>query len=146
MNGIFIIIFFKDMAQYFEINKNATLPSLRLEVINDGRNDFGKLYLALQGSSSVTFTMTNTATGIKKIAKAKAYVVYDEDSDCEERYFIEYRWKKRDTNESGTYTGHFHIDFQSPVYMEGVTFPQGELIVPIAEDLIILVNDSMIKK
>lgn len=134
------------MAQYFVINKDATLPTLRMEVVNDGRNDFGKLYIALQACSSLKFTMTNTVTGIKKIAKADACVVYDEDSKCEERYFIEYRWKKRDTNEAGTYTGHFHINFDTPVYMEGVTFPQGELIVPIADDLQIIISDAMIKK
>lgn len=134
------------MAQYFFINKGAELPKLRCELIQDGKNDFRKFYLALQGANSVTFTMTNLETGIKKIAKATAEIVYDEDSGCEERYFLQYSWKKRDTNESGTFIGHFHINFNDKIVADGMTFPSGELIVPVQEDLIITINDSCIKK
>lgn len=132
------------MAQTFFITKNSTLPSLRLEVINDGRHDFHKLYLALQ-SADVTFTMTNSDTGIKKIANAQAYVVEKQTEGCEEKYVIEYRWNKRDTNTAGTYIGQFKIVFNGDLSMAGTTFPVGEMIVPIAEDLFIVVNDSGIK-
>ena len=134
------------MAQYFFINKGAELPKLRCELIQDGRHDFRKFFLAIQAADSVTFTMTNTETGIKKIAKASAEVVHDEEAGCEERYFLQYSWKKRDTNEPGTYTGHFHIVFQDKIVADGMNFPAGELIVPIQEDLIITVSDSCIKK
>lgn len=134
------------MAQYFSINKNATLPKLRVELIQDGKTDFRKFYLALQAADSVTFTMTNLETGIKKIAKAPAEIVYDENSGCEERYLLQYTWKKRDTNESGTFVGHFHINFNDQVVADGLVFPKGELIVPISEDLIIIIKDSCIKK
>lgn len=134
------------MAQYFTINKGAELPKLRMELIQDGKTDFRKYYLAIQAADSVTFTMTNLETGIKKIAKAPAEVVYDEESGCEERYLLQYTWKKRDTNESGTFVGHFHVVFNDQVVAEGMTFPKGELIVPIQEDLIILINDNCIKK
>ena len=69
------------MAMYFFLTKSSTLPNLRMEVINDGRNDFRKAYLALQ-AATVTFTMTNMETGVKKIANAKAYVVEKEDTTC----------------------------------------------------------------
>ena len=134
------------MSYYFTINKNAELPKLRIELINDGKNDFHKYYIALQAADSVQFTMTNLETGIKKIAKAKAEIVYDEESGCEERYFLQYSWKKRDTNEPGTYVGHFHINFNDQIVQDGVRFPKGELIVPIQEDLRIIVNDACIKK
>ena len=134
------------MAYYFTINKNSELPKLRIELIQDGRNDFDKYYLALQGADKVLFTMTNVETGIKKIAKAPAEIVYDEESGCEERYFLQYTWKKRDTNESGNFIGHFHIYFNDQIVKDGVTFPKGELIVPIQEDLIIQINDNCIKK
>lgn len=134
------------MAQYFFINKGAELPKLRVELINDGRNDYRKFFLAIQAADSVTFTMTNAETGIKKIAKAEAEVVYDEDSGCEERYFLQYSWKKRDTNEAGTFIGHFHIKLVDKIVAEDMIFPSGELIVPIQEDLIIGINDSCIKK
>lgn len=134
------------MAQYFTINKGAELPKLRMELIQDGKTDFRKYYLAIQAADSVTFTMTNLETGIKKIAKAPAEVVYDEESGCEERYLLQYTWKKRDTNESGTFVGHFHVVFNDQVVAEGMTFPKGELIVPIQEPLYIIISDSFIKK
>ena len=134
------------MAQYYFINKNAVLPKLRMALIQDGKTDFHKFYIALQAAHSVTFTMTNLETGIKKIAKEPAEIVYDENSGCEERYLLQYTWKKRDTNEAGTFIGHFHINFSDEVVAEGMTFPKGELIVPIQEDLIITINDNCIKK
>jgi hypothetical protein len=133
------------MAQYFFLTKNSTLPNLRMEVINDGRNDFRKAYLALQ-AATVTFTMTNMETGVKKIANAKAYVVEKEDTGCEEAYVIEYRWNKRDTDTPGNYIGQFKIKFDDNISIDGMTFPKGELIAPIAEDLIITISDSGIKK
>lgn len=132
------------MAQTFFITKNSTLPSLRLEVINDGRHDFHKLYLALQGAD-VTFTMTDSETGVKKIANAPAYVVEKQTDGCEEKYVIEYRWQKRDTNTAGTYIGQFKIVFSGNLSMDGLSFPVGEMIVPIAEDLFIVISDSGIK-
>ena len=116
-----------------------------MEVINDGRHDFRKLYLALQ-AADVTFTMTDLSSGIKKIANAKAYVVEKEDSGCEEQYIIEYRWNKRDTDASGSYVGQFKIKFNAYVSAEGMSFPNGEMIVPIAEDLIVTISDSGLKK
>ena len=133
------------MSYFFSINKNAELPKLRCDLIQDGRHDYGKFYLALQGADSVTFSMRNLETGVFKIANAPAEIVYDEESGCEERYFLQYSWKKRDTNESGTFVGHFHIQFNDQIVADGLTFPAGELIVPIAEDLLINVSDSCIK-
>ena len=129
----------------FFLTKGSTLPNLRMEVINDGRHDFRKAYLALQ-AATVTFTMTNMETGVKKIANAKAYVVEKEDTGCEEAYVIEYRWNKRDTDTPGNYIGQFKIKFDDNISIDGMTFPKGELIAPIAEDLIITISDSGIKK
>lgn len=120
----------------FNINKGATLPYLEMEPINDGRNDFHKLYIAIQ-TADVTFSMTNVDSGIKKIANEKCYVVSTEDDGCEDRFKIQYRWRMRDTKETGLYKGEFKIKFDESVEMDGVTFPKGELIVPIAEELII---------
>ena len=134
------------MAQYFTINKGSELPKLRVELIQDGKTDFRKFYLALQAADSVTFTMTNLETGIKKIAKAPAEIVYDENYGYEERYLLQYTWKKRDTNESGTFVGHFHIIFNDQVVTDGLVFPKGELIVPIEEPLNIIITDHCLKK
>lgn len=128
----------------FFINQNSTLPYLRMDVINDGRFDFNKLFIALE-NADITFTMSNLETGIKKIANAKAYIVPKEDG-CVDGYSIEYRWNQRDTKESGTYIGQFKIIFNDDIIMDGFSFPKGELIVPIAEELQINIIQSSIKK
>lgn len=130
--------------QQFVINKNSTLPYLEMEAVQDGRHTYKKLYLALQ-SATVTFSMTNMETGVKKIANAPCYVVPFETDCCEDKFKIQYRWNKRDTSEAGTYIGQFKIKFENEITIEDMTFPKGELIVPIAEELQIVVNDGSIK-
>ena len=130
--------------QQFVINKNSTLPYLEMEAVQDGRHTYKKLYLALQ-SATVTFSMTNMETGVKKIANAPCYVVPFETDCCEDKFKIQYRWNKRDTSEAGTYIGQFKIKFENEITIEDMTFPKGELIVPIAEELQILINDGSIK-
>ena len=130
------------MTQNFFITRGSTLPYLRMEAINDGRHDFRKLYLALQ-AADVTFSMTDKETGVRKIANAKAYVVADNDGGgCEERYLIEYRWKKRDTDKAGIFNGQFRIKFSDEVTIDGIVFPKGEMYAPISEDLVITVSDG----
>ena len=133
------------MAQAFFINKNSTLPTLRVEVMNDGRNDFSKLWIALQ-SADVTFSMWDEETGIRKIANAPALVVEKEDESCVEEYIIEYRWKERDTKDPGLYIGKFTVDLKTDVIYDGKLLPKGKLIVPISEELEIRINDGSIKK
>jgi hypothetical protein len=130
--------------QQFVINKNSTLPYLEMEAVQDGRHTYKKLYLALQ-SATVTFSMTNMETGVKKIANAPCYIVPFETDCCEDKFKIQYRWNKRDTSEAGTYIGQFKIKFENEITIEDMTFPKGELIVPIAEELQIVVNDGSIK-
>jgi hypothetical protein len=133
------------MAYNFFINKNSTLPALRMEAINDGRHDFSKLNLALQ-SADVYFTMTDINNGIKKISNAKADVVFMESSNCEEKYVIEYKWKERDTKTPGIYKGEFKIVFDGNLVVDDFRFPKGELIVPISQELMIHIADGSIKR
>ena len=128
----------------FVINKNSTLPYLEIEPVHDGRHTYKKLYLAIQ-SATVTFTMTNMESGIKKIANAPCYVVPFDIDGCEEKYRIQYRWNKRDTSEAGIFIGQFKIKFDNDITIDGMTFPKGDLIVPIAEEIQIVVNDGSIK-
>lgn len=53
------------MAYNFFINKGATLPTLRMEAINDGRHNFSKLNIALQ-AADVYFNMTNIEMVLEK--------------------------------------------------------------------------------
>lgn len=133
------------MAYNFFINKGATLPTLRMEAINDGRHDFSKLNIALQAADAY-FNMTNIENGIRKIANQKANVIMKEDDGCEDKYIIEYQWKERDTKTPGLYKGEFRIVFNDTVEVDGKTLPIGELIVPISQELHIHIIEGNIKK
>ena len=133
------------MAYNFFINKGATLPTLRMEAINDGRHDFSKLNIALQ-AADVYFNMTNIENGIRKIANQKANVIMKEDNGCEDKYIIEYQWKERDTKTPGLYKGEFRIVFNDTVEVDGKTLPIGELVVPISQELHIHIMEGNIKK
>lgn len=123
----------------FIINQNSVLPSLRIELIQDGRGDFHKFYDCIQ-NADVTFTMTNVDTGVVKIANQPCKIVAKDNNSCEEQYVIMYEWKKRDTKDKGTYKGIFNINFNDDLTSENETLPNGELVVPIVEDLIILIK------
>lgn len=133
------------MAYNFFINKGATLPTLRMEAINDGRHDFSKLNIALQ-AADVYFNMINIENGIRKIANQKANIIMKEDNGCEDKYIIEYQWKERDTKTPGLYKGEFRIVFNDTVEVDGKTLPIGELIVPISQELHIHIIEGNIKK
>lgn len=126
------------MAQFFYLNQNSVLPSIRMELIEDGRHDYHKAHEALQ-SADITFTMVNADTNITKVAKGKAYIKLRENDDCTEQYVICYDWKAHDTKESGTFIGTFDIEFNGNIKNDEYTYPQGLLRVPIREQLIITI-------
>jgi len=117
----------------FYINKNATLPILKLELINDGRNENGNFYDNLQ-SADITFCMTDANTGIKKIGNKKALCILKEpSSDClGKEYYMGYKFTERETKTAATYYGTFTIRFN-----EGAASGLGTLIVPIKDELYI---------
>ena len=121
----------------FNINKNATLPILKLELIQDGRNDFNRFYDAVQ-NANIYFTMTDVVTGVKRIAKKETglQVVIPESCVGEEFYLI-YNFTERDTAVAGRYVAQFTLEF-----LDG----SGTLIVPIRETLYVNILDGGIKK
>lgn len=128
------------MTQQFIINSSSILPILRMELIYDGRHSFEKFWDAVQ-NADITFTMTNVDTGVIKIANAPCYIKLREDEGCVDEYVICYEWKKRDTKEKGVYEGIFTINFNDEITNEnGVTYPKGELIMPIREKLFIVIQ------
>ena len=131
--------------QQFNIVQNATLPYLEMEVINDGRHNFDKIYIALQ-AADVTFNMIDNNNGIKKIANKKCNIVPIENNGCVENVKVQYQWNKNDTKEKGQFKGYFKVTFKDNIVMEDITFPKGDLIVPIAEELIINVIQLHIYK
>lgn len=122
--------------QQFNIVQNATLPYLEMEVINDGRHNFDKIYIALQ-AADVTFNMIDNNNGIKKIVNKKCNIVPIENNGCVEKVKVQYQWCKNDTREKGQFKGYFKVSFKDDIVMEEMMFPKGDLIVPIAEELII---------
>lgn len=125
--------------QHFYINKDSELPILRMELIYDGRYDFNKFYDAIQ-DSTITFSMTNIDTNVMKVANEKAYIKRREIDGCVEQYVICYDWRKRDTKERGTFEGVFTIHFNGNLKGESVTYPKGDMILPIREKLLITVQ------
>lgn len=124
--------------QEFYINKDSLLPILRMDLIEDGRHDFNKFFELIQ-SADITFTMINRETGVTKIAKAPAYIKLREDGGCIDQYVICYNWRKRDVNEAGNYIGKFDIEF-GEVKNDEYEYPQGNLIMPLREQLLIIIS------
>jgi hypothetical protein len=127
--------------QYFYINKGSLLPVLRVELIKDGKYEYMKTCQfnnAIQ-NADVTFSMIDS-NGRLKISKSSATIVKSEESGCSDEYIIEYQWKKRDTREEGEYLGRFEITFKEDIYESGVTYNSGNLIMPIVEELGIIIK------
>jgi len=119
----------------FFIKQNATLPTLKLQVVKDGRNDFRSFMETLQ-NAIITFSMVNTDNGILKIASKPAYITekFFDNPDTPQEFYIYYNFTAKDTKTPGRYMGEFSI-----------TTTEGELIVPIRESLFINITPSFIK-
>jgi hypothetical protein len=122
----------------FSINKGATLNVLKMELIQDGRNDFQKFHDKIQ-NANIYFSMTDVITGVKRIAKKETGIQQVEPaSDCVgDEFYLIYQFTERDTAVAGRYVGQFEIEF-----LDG----SGTLIVPIREELFINILERTIKK
>jgi hypothetical protein len=120
----------------FYIKKGADLPILKVEPIRDGRSDYKNFMEDLE-TASIYFSMVDTKTGIYKITNAEAYLVAKETTEPTPtvEYYIYYQFKKRETNTPGIYKGEFLIRNEN-----------GDLILPLREELTIIILDSFIKK
>jgi hypothetical protein len=118
----------------FFINKNSTLPKLKLELINDGRNDFRDFHEKIQ-NAEITFSMWDVTNNSKKIACSGANIELKPDEcklDCDPEYYIVYNWKEKDTKKAGRFKGQITITF-----LDG----SGTLITPTREELFINIID-----
>ena len=123
----------------FIINKDATLPVLKMEIIQDGRHDYKNFHDKIQ-NANVYFSMADIETGICKVGKKLAACSLRPvtvNGCAIEEYYLTYQFTSRDTNKAGTYVGKFIIEF-----LDG----SGTLIVPIREELYVYVLDGSIKK
>jgi hypothetical protein len=125
----------------FFIRKNATLPVLKMQVVKDGRAGYQELMETLE-LSTIYFTMINEATGIAKIVSSPCSIVSLIQADgAPTEYYIYYQFTSRDTNTPGRYVGQFLIKQSGLLGTQ-----QGNLIVPIREQLYINVEDSFISE
>lgn len=128
--------------QEFYIRQYSVNPILEMELIADGRYDFQKSLIqnALQ-DSRVTFSMKDEETGLLKIAKAEANIVLASDGGCDEKYILQYKWKDKDVAKKGVFNGWFEITFNGDICDgDGTDYPEGNLIVPVEEELRIFVK------
>ena len=122
------------MSQHFFIKKDSTLPILKLKVINDGRHNFRDIFDRLE-NSAITFSMVDER-GNHRIFNQPGLLLPVDVECCpeDEEFYIGYQFTTRDTKKVGSYVGEFKIDFLD----DG-----SSLIVPIREDLVINVVDSI---
>jgi hypothetical protein len=122
----------------FYINKNSTLPHLKVKIQTTDSTNYEDLTKLIK-TAKVTFSMKNLANNVYKIASRNADIVVrhvgvDEFSDIME-YYIVYEWTGKDTNTTGSYIGEFNITFKNNVCEN--------LVVPIREPLYIFIQDSL---
>jgi hypothetical protein len=118
----------------FFIKKNATLPLLKLQVVNNGRSDFDNFMKTIE-LSAIFFSMVDVDSGIPKITSRPAGFVEKTftDPNSESEYYIYYQMTSTDTNRVGKYEGQFLLRSDD-----------GVLILPIREKLFVYVQESFI--
>jgi hypothetical protein len=125
----------------FSIRQNSVLPTLKMRLYRDGRNDYNHFEEMIE-NSVITFAMKDQKTGIYKIANKEAKIILKDpcSENSKKEYYIGYEFTSEDTNKPGIFIGEFKI-----IFLNSDLQPNGELIVPIGEQLYIHVLDSFVK-
>ena len=118
----------------FFIRKDSLEPVLKMQLIQDGRNDFRKFYQGLE-NAMLSFSMKKVDTGEYVILNKAAGIVQKTQVDPinDPEYYIYYRWQPTDVMEVGRYQGQFLIEFLT----DGT-----QLVAPVREDLFINIQES----
>ena len=121
----------------FFIRKDSLEPILKMQLVQDGRNDFKSFHDKLS-NSSIYFSMKDEKTGIPKILNKSGGIVSKNPTqvNAESEYYVYYKWAKKDVKNVGRFEGQFVIYFHDD---------DTKLIVPIREDLFINISDSFVK-
>ncbi len=120
----------------FFIKKGATLPLLKMEVIQDGRSDYMSFMNELD-TYSIYFNMYEEKFGAPKIISAPADIVSKKNVNegAPTEYYVYYKFTEKDTNTPGRYLGEFTFSNSN-----------GLLILPLRDQLFINIVDSFSKK
>lgn len=112
----------------FFIRQNSMLPTLTLEVIQDGINSAKEINERLE-NAVILFFMEEIGSCIPMIQCGECCVLKDNDCpDCHDKTYIQYKWTAEDTLKKGKYKGWFEITFNDDDTL---------LIVPIKDTLYI---------
>lgn len=116
----------------FFIKKGATLPLLKMDVIQDGRSDYMSFMEEID-TYSIFFTMYNESNGIQKIIAEPANIVAKTNlaEGAPPEYYIFYKFTETNTDTPGRYVGEFML-----------TNSTGKLILPLRDVLHINIVDS----
>jgi hypothetical protein len=116
----------------FNIRKNATLPVLKMQVVDDGRGGLDSFSNLIE-TSSLYFSMIDVDTGSYKIYMSPAGFVEKtfEEPNAKIEYYIYFKFLKKHLNRVGRYQGEFVLKTED-----------GTLVIPIREKLFINVLDS----
>lgn len=118
----------------FFIKKNATLPTLKLNIFKDGRSDYNRSMKDLN-QDAIFFSMVNTDTNVPRITSRPAGVMERPSIDptAEPDYYVYYQFTPLDTKVVGRYKAQFLVRNQT-----------GVLILPLNDELYVNVTDSFI--
>jgi hypothetical protein len=118
----------------FTIAQNATLPLLKMQIVDEGIQDYNSMMKFIE-TSSIFFSMVNTETGIPKINTKSAGFVekLEMDPNASPEYYVYYRFNGLDTSKPGRYEGQF-------LFINDT----GTLVLPIREPLFINIVESYI--
>ena len=129
----------------FYINQNATLPLLVVSPVLSTRVNSIEVNNQLE-NAAITFSMIDSK-GKYVIAHKSASLLMRQDCDGNDVlssiYNIYYKFTEQETSIPGMYRGQFKIDFFTEVNNPR-TFTGG-LILPISQELEIIINPSFIK-
>jgi len=107
-----------------------------MKPIENSALDHNKFMTMLE-NSAITFSMRDKNTGVYSIANKSGNIVLRKkrvNVNQQDEYYIFYRFTKKDTSNPGNFLGEFNIDFFGS--------ETGNLIVPIKEELNIIITDS----
>lgn len=118
----------------FTIGQNATLPLLKMQVVNNGTQNFDDMMEFIE-RSTIFFSMVSTDTGIPKVYSKSAGFVekLEMDPNASPEYYVYYRFTQQDTSKIGRYEGQFLFINED-----------GTLVLPIREPLFINIVESFI--
>ena len=121
----------------FFIRQHSIEPILKMQLVQDGRNDFKDFHDKLS-NSSVYFSMKDESNGIPRVLNRPGGIVTKEPTSVNSptEYYIYYKWLKKDVKKTGRFEGQFIIYFHDD---------NTELIAPIRENLYINITDSFVK-